>query len=316
MKVIAWNGKKITEPGFYAGVSMDAYHSGELCDGYSLSSGGHRTITMRSEAHFYDRWPLNPNYDKDANKPNEGMVLGRATHHLLLSIPFFSREYTFEPDTCADANGEVKKWSRRFASARKLIAEEEAKGRTVLTQEQGEAVKGMALRLGQERPIHNGVLNGHVEVTMAWRDRETDVWCLSRPDVIPTDSGDFTDLKTTSRIVSVSNIVAVIGEFAYHQQAALCGEGWRILTGQPMASFGFYFVETSRPYCCHMVQLKPEDLALGERQNRLARKRFVRAVNSGRWPGPNGSQEMVPYVDLSDRLRLAIENDLSRHEGP
>jgi hypothetical protein len=317
MKIIPWDGKQITEPGFYANIPMSAYHGGRLCAGPSLSSGSHRAIALRSEAHFYDQWPLNPNYDPEAGKPTESMILGRAAHHLLLGQPHFRREFVIEPDETPDAKGKMRPWSRQFDSAKKWIADKEAEGLTVLTQEKAESIKGMALRLGREKPIANGALTGWVEITMAWKDRATGVWCLSRPDVIPTDSGDFCDLKTIGRgIVSYKTLVAAIGEHGYHMQAALCGEGWMALTGDRIASFSFYFVETKRPHCAHMVQLKPNDLALGERQNKNARARFVKAMNSGVWPGPNGTQEYVSYIDLSDRLRMAIEDDLARHEGP
>ena len=150
---------------------------------------------------------------------------------------------------------------------------------------------------------------------MAWLDPATGVWCLSRPDVIPTESGDFVDLKTTRDIVSHAALTRVIGEHAYHMQAALCREGWRVISGQGMTSFSFYFIETKRPYCARMMQVMDRALDLGERQNRMARQRFVKASNSGHWPGPGGLQEMVGMIDLADRVKDVMERDLRQWEG-
>jgi hypothetical protein len=311
MNILPWNGKPITKPGFYSGVPMTKYHSGRLCVGPSLSSSGLRKIFYQSEAHFFDSWPLNPNFDRDAHKPNEGMVLGRAAHHLLLGQPAFAREFVITPQMAADAKGVLKPWSYQLTSAKEWKAQQEKSGLTVLTVEQAEAVMAMAERLGREPLIRAGVLNGYSEITLAWQDRDSGVWLLARPDVIPTDD-DFCDLKTTRDVVSYGNLVRAIGEHGYHCQAALTGEGWRVLEGKPMKSFSFYFVESRRPHCARMVTLKAEDLDLGWRQCRSALKRFVTAMNSGSWPGPGGLQEAVQYVDLSEARRQGIESELSQ----
>jgi hypothetical protein len=311
LSISPWDGKPIAKPGLYSGVSMAQYHSGRLCAGPSLSSSGLRTIFSKSEAHFYDRWPLNPERDPDADEETEALILGRATHHLLLGQPHFAREYIFPPPETPDAKGKMQKWSLRYDSAREWVLNETAKGMTVLSVEQGEKVKGMALRLAREPLVKAGALSGLSEITMAWQDRETGVWLLSRPDVIPTDSGDFTDLKTLGRdVVSYPTLVRAIGEHAYHMQAALCAEGWQALTGDKLASFSFYFVESARPHCARMVRLKDSSLLLGMRQNRNALRRFVAAMNSGHWPGPGGIQEAVVNIDLADAKALAIESEL------
>jgi hypothetical protein len=307
--VTPWDGKKISKPGFYSNVDMKSYHSGRLCAELpSLSSSALRAIFTKSEAHYFDRSPFNPKRAPD-DEDSEALLLGRATHHLLLGMPHFSHEFEFEPEKCVDAKGVLQKFSRRFDSARKYIEDRAANGVTVLTVDQGERIKGMAERLGREPLVMAGALSGLSEITMAWPSGG--VWLLSRPDVIPTDSGDFTDLKTIGRdIVSYPALVRTIGERAYHQQAALCAEGWQVLTGRKLESFCFYFVESARPHCARMVRLKDSDLLLGMRQNRNAVSRFVTAMNTGHWPGPGGTQEAVMWIDLSDGKRLAIESEL------
>jgi PDDEXK-like domain of unknown function (DUF3799) len=311
INITPWDGKPISKPGLYSGVSMAAYHSGRLCVGPSVSSSGLRAIFTKSEAHFFDKSPLNPDRDPDADEMGEALILGRAVHHLLLGQPHFAREFVVCPSLTPDSKGKMQPRTLRFDSAREWVKARNADGLTVLTVEQMEKIKGMAFRLAREPLVKAGALNGLSEITMAWKDGETGIWCLSRPDVIPTDSGDFTDLKTIGRdVVSYGALVRAIGEYAYHQQAALCGEGWQVLTGQQMASFSFYFVESGRPHCARMVTLKDSDLLLGARQNRNAMRRFVKAMNTGHWPGPGGTQEAVQRIDLSDAKRFAIEGEL------
>lgn len=313
LNIEPWSGKPIAKAGFYSGVPMAAYHSGRLCVGPSLSSTGLRLIFVKSEAHFFDQWPLNPEHDPDADEENEALILGRAAHHLLLGQPHFAKTFVICPSETPDAKGKMQPWTMRFDSAKAWVAARLADGLTVLTVEQAERVKGMALRLAREPLVNAGALSGISEITMAWPDRETGTWLLSRPDVIPTDSGDFTDLKTLGYgVVDYPNLVRTIAEHAYHQQAALAAEGFEALTGERMKSFSFYFVESKRPHCARMVTLKDADLVLGMRQNRNAMRRFVAAMNSGHWPGPGGVQEEVQAIDLSDGKRLAIEGELRR----
>lgn len=316
MEIIPWNGKPISKPGFYSDVPMLAYHGGRLCVAPSLSSSGHRAIFTKSEAHFYDRWPLNPDRDQEAEEESESFILGRATHHLLLGQPHFLKEFVVCPDVTYDAKGKESPWSMRTDHAKQWAADQEAKGLTILTKAMMQQILGMATRLAREPLVaKGGVLDGYREVTMAAICPETGVWILSRPDVVPNHGGDFVDVKTMGRsIVSYNALSYAIGEYGYHQQAALCGECWQYLTGTPMASFSFYFVETKRPHCARMVTLKETDLELGMRQNRIARRRFLAAMNTGVWPGPGGLQEQVLKVDLSDAKRAAIMGQIQDME--
>lgn len=298
-----WDGKPISRPGIYEGVSMEAYHSGKLCVGPSISSSGLRKIFNYSEAHYYDSSPLNP--DRAPQKDTEAFILGRATHHLLLGESFFARDFIMQPAEAPDGRA----WNGNNGSCKKWLAEQAAAGRTVLTSDQVDAIKGMAVRLGKEPLVRTGALNGRIECTMAWPDAETGVWLLARPDVIPTDSGDFCDLKTC-RSVIYDDLVRSIGEYGYQQQGALIGEGYRVLFGQSIASFSLYFVESKRPHCARLVQLKSEDLKRGETQNRNALRRFVQSMNSGYWPPPGGNQDAVQYIELSERQQKLIDQKL------
>jgi hypothetical protein len=316
MKIQDWNGEPISAPGIYRNVSIEKYHSGKLCVGPSISSSGLRTIFAESEAHFYDTWPLNP--DRAPPKEAAHFSLGRAVHHALLGEAFFTETFVVRPEEIFDpkedkGNGKVVPWNGNRAVCKNWMAEAQGLGKTVLTPADLEKIKGIALSLGKEPMVRAGALNGHIECTMAWPDAETGVWLLARPDVIPTDSGDFVDIKTSSSVL-YNDMVRTIGDYGYHQQGALIAEGYKVLTGRDISTFSLYFVESSRPHCARMVQLKDHDLLLGRQQNRNALRRFVEALNSGVWPGPGGRQDSVQFIEISEYARKAVEGRL-RFEG-
>lgn len=312
MKIIDWDGGPISSPGIIKGLPIEFYHSGKACVGPSISSSGLRTIFSQSEAHFWDDCPLNPN--RAPPKEAAHFSLGRAVHHALLGEAFFTKLFVARPERIFDPKeGKDVDWNGNRTVCKKWLAEAKDLGKTVLTGEDLAKIQGMAVALGKEPLVRAGALNGLIEMTMAWIDKETGIWLLARPDVIPTDSGDFVDLKTT-RSVLYPDIVRTIADYGYHQQGALVSEGYEILTGRKISSFSLYFVESSRPHCARLVQMKDNDLALGRQQNRNALRRFVAAMNSGYWPPPGGRQETVQYVEISDRAREVIETKL-KFEG-
>jgi len=307
MKITKFDGNPITAGGVFESVPIELYHSGHLCDAPSISSTGLRKIFSESEAHYFDESPYNPNRAEQGE--SEALTLGRATHHLLLGESAFDKLFVVRPDKAPDGRA----WHGSNASCVKWNKDQRDSGKTILKGDLLERIKGMALALGREPLVRAGALNGLIECTMAVKDKETGVWLLSRPDVIPTDSGDFVDLKTTVS-VKYNDLVRTLGDTGYNQQGALVAECYRALFGRKIASFSFYFVESKRPHCARMMQLKDEDLALGERQNRNALHRFVRALNTGYWPGPGGNQESVQFIEMSDRARELVEDRL-KYEG-
>jgi hypothetical protein len=311
LPVVKWDGNKISRAGIYENVPIATYHSGHLCVGPSISSTGLRTIFEDSEEDYFDKSPYNP--DRAEDEERDEFTFGRALHHAILGERDFVKRFVVRPDTYVDKKGEAKPWSGNALKCKEWLKEAAAADLTVLTPAMLEQIKGMAIKLGMLPLVRAGVLNGLVECSMVWQDAETGVWLLARPDVIPTDSGNYVDIKSTTR-TNWTPLVRTLGEYNYHQQAALVAEGHRILTGREIEDFSFYFVRKTRPYSARMVTLKPDDLALGERQNHFALRRFVKAFNSGKWPGPGGLQEEVQYIELSDRRRQEIENRL-KNEG-
>jgi hypothetical protein len=171
-----------------------------------------------------------------------------------------------------------------------------------------EMLVGMARAIGAHPLVKAGALNGYVEHSGFWRD-ETGIWLKIRPDVIPSDSGDFVDIKTTSS-VQWNDLQRTTAQMGYVQQFALMREGFRKL-GFPVASATLLFVERNRPHCVRIVSLTPEDLDRGERMNRAALRTFIRCYKSRIWPGPGGVRRDAEEIWTPDWHKEQIEARLA-----
>ena len=291
MEAIKWDGRTISKPGIYSDIPLEIYHGQKILDGPSVSSTGLRRVLEvngGSPAHFFDEWSGNPNCAEPEDKPH--FLLGRAAHWLFLEGSkrggAFSKSFAIRPEEFADY---------KTKAAREWRDDQIALGKMPLTDDHVEVITGMAKRIATER-IAVSLLRGDIERSIFYRDKKTGLWIKSRPDCIPTDSGDFTDLKTTTR-TSFPLLMHAVGQHAYHQQAAVVREAAATVLGMGMASFSLVFVESKRPYCVRIVVLDPRDIDLGERQNRRALDLIAKCILEKRWPGPgNGHIVTIPLT--------------------
>lgn len=304
MTDIAYTGGKITEPGIYSRVPMLRYHAADICDGPSISSSGLRKIIHKSEAHYWCDSPLNP-HRIGTDDDKEAFVLGRAVHHLILGEPYFTKLFVEQPDEYDSGKG-WKAWHNGADKCKRWKAEQGRQGLTILTHQQIDNIRGMALALGQNPLVRAGILNGKIERSMFWKNKESGIWLKARPDAIPNDSLDFADLKITTS-TRFEDLVATIGKFSYYQQGALIGEACRRVMGKEMASFSLVFVEHKPPYTTRVVQIDPEDLKRGADLNKQAIARFWRCLKNGEWPGPGGVQHDAQSISLSTRVRENVD---------
>lgn len=286
-----WNGKKITEPGIYADIPMEMYH-GDICDGPAISSSGMRRM-MTSPAHYWDCSPYNPNREEDDS--SKSIILGRMAHHLLFGEDHFAALFVQQPERTP--HGDPWHHARPYCKAWKKRQNEQ--GKTIFTKSMIDIVKGMADALSREPLVQAGILNGEIERSWFWKDKETGIWLKVRPDATPTDSLDFADLKT-AKSVEEEYLRYAIGPrgYGYYQQGALAGMACQALLGVPMNSFSFVFIESARPYCVETVTLKDHDIALGVRANRYAIRQFVHGIKTGEWPGPSGGRRDARYIEI------------------
>jgi hypothetical protein len=298
-KPLNWYSKPISQDGVYA-LPMSVYHA-DCCDRPSISSSGLRTIWTQSPAHYFYESPYNPNRPEDEDdRPH--FSIGRAAHHLLfLGRKGFEEEFATRPEQWSDWRSKDAKLWREDAIAR---------GLTVITENELELIAGMARSLAAHPMVKAGILDGYVERSLIWKEPGADnVWLKSRPDCIPNDSGDFSDLKTCVS-VGTDELRKHIASFGYHMQGALAGMACKRVLDRDLQSFTLVFVEKSPPHCVRVVTLRPEDLVRGENQIRAAVDMFAASVASGSWPGPGGDHGDAEFLDLPEYARKSIDHRL------
>lgn len=303
------NNRIIAAPGAFRGVDMARYHSDSL-PGPSISSTGLRQIRQRSPAHYWSKSYLNPDREPEGDKPH--FNLGQAAHMLFLGEDGFARSFTLRPDEYPDRKtGEMKPWSSNSNWCKDWLAEAAASGRRVLTSEQLRQIRGMSNALA-ECPLvtQGGILNGLIETSLFWQDRETGVWLKARPDVIPVDGGLISDLKTTAD-AHPSLLEKTLQGFGYHMQLALAGMGLREtldLRLPDTGGYAFVFIESEAPHAISVVEVDGEAIYWARRELRAAIRTFADCLEKGRWPAYGDDVRVVGLPDYH-RKRLQFEAD-------
>lgn len=315
---IIWDGKTITKPGMYSGVPLELYHAPNICDGPSASSSMLRALNpdLGSPAHFYAKWPGNPNHIETPDADH--FKVGRALHHLVLGEKFFAKLFIMQPEELPHyKTGELRKWHGNNIECREWLKNNEKSGRAPLDAKMIEQLKQMSISVGNHplvrgtivKGVRHGILDGMIERSFFWKDKETGIWLKWRPDSVPTDAADFCDLKTTIS-VHWPALARVLRERAYYQQGALgrwaC---WEVLHVE-MSSFTNLFVEKSAPWCTRDVRIDQQDLHRGERMNRACLRIFAKCLKDNHWPGPGEGNEGNERLGLSPAAREQIDERL------
>lgn len=279
-------------------IPIDRYHQ-QCTIGPSISSSGLRTIWSDSPAHYWATSSLNPNRQPQEDKPH--FTLGKLAHRLLLEGPKgFEEDFVTRPDIWSDwRTKDAKAWRDEMIAA----------GKTVITQDDLDAVTAMAKSLAAHPLVKAGILDGEVERSLIYQDPDTGVWLKSRPDVMPAGCTDLADLKTTTS-VSTDALQRSLGDFGYQMQAALAGAALKATTGIEMESFTFVWVEKAPPYCVRVTTLTPEDLLRGAMQVAAATAIFAECVANGNWPGPGGDQQDAEFLPISPWKAKTIDDRL------
>lgn len=297
-----WLGKPIGMPGIYSDVPMEFYHSAKACIEPSISSSGLRTIFTQSPKHYWVHSPYNPKAIE--REETDALIRGRAAHHLLFGQADFKKLFAVKP---AELGGSKFHMSRLACQI--WVQDREREGKTIIDEKTLADIVGMSESLAAEPLVKAGILNGMIEHSWFWKDKETGVWLKNRPDASPNDSLDFADLKST-RSVRYDDIQRTIRDYGYYQQAGLLADGCRVLLGVPMHSYSLVFIETKPPYCVSVVTLKENDIDRGIRANRLALRKFAEGMATGKWLGPAGDVSDARYVELPKYTQDAIDERL------
>lgn len=320
------DGELITEAGIYD-LPIERYHS-QCTDGPSLSSTGIRRL-LQSPAHYWKHSELNPHRVEEEDK--DAFILGRAAHHLVLGERDFGKHFVirpgYRPDDADLPEDKRRAWNGNALDCKAWLEAEAKSGRTVLTETQVEKIRGMAGMLPWQRGMTNcglqntplvmgGALSGEIERSLFWK--EGNVWLKARPDAIPGDSNDFSDLKTISSKspagLSDFDLTRAIRDRRYYVQGAMVGMGADAVLKRTMTGFHLIFVDTGDVHAVSPITIDDDDLVRGERAVFLAIQIFERCLASGVWPGPTARQADARKLPLFDNDRKAFDQHLDTLE--
>jgi hypothetical protein len=305
-----WDGLPVAEKCCISDMPIAAYHGPNPAIGSSISSSGLRAVFQDSPLHYWVGSHMNPHRDPEQDE-SSALVMGRAVHHLALGEADFNLHFVVQPETYTDAKtGTEKKWTGQATVCKEWAT---AQTRAILTASEFEAVRGMLGTLEWQGPhldsglLQNpmmklGVLNGLIEHSLFWQDEKTGIWLRSRPDAIPMDGDDASDLKST-RSVAYNEIERAIGDRGYDLQAALVRQGMREVLGRDMKSYSLIFVQNSEPYPTLATVLREQDMDEADKDLRVAIDTFARCLEQNRWPGPAGEQSDAVFVGLNQWTR-------------
>lgn len=298
LKVIEWNGKPISKPGIYSGIPIEEYHE-QLTVGPSISSSGLRSILSKSPAHYFWNSYLNDQREPDEDAPKlqdkRTFAFGKAAHAMILGDDYFDEHFVVSP----------------YSDFRKAAAQEfrDTEQRTIIKQEWVPQIKQMRNILLEEPVVIAGALQGEVEYSIVWQDKETGVWKKARPDVMPHDDW-VVDYKTTANIFERQRRNSIV-EYGYHMQMAMIAEGLAAV-GRPIpANFVLIFQEKDAPFSVVSERLSWELIRIGAMQNREATQIFRKCLNEDDWPGPEQpSSDYGGPEWFQERMRVLEDNKL------
>lgn len=253
-------------------LSNDAYHG----DRSAVSSSGLKQILV-SPAHFQA-------YLTEERVETITFTLGTAIHTALLEPERFKAQYVVAP-VCDRRTKEGKQiW---------LAFQETLGGKFVVTENELNAIRGIAQQVRQHKMAETLLRVGRAEQSIFWTDRETGIRCKIRPDSLSDYA--ILDVKSTESAHRADFPRSCV-RYDYDLSAAMYQEGVRVLTGE-MRDFVFLPVEKSAPYACALYKASEEMLISGYAKFRQALRTLAECRESGRWPGyqPEGDYELLDW---------------------
>lgn len=254
------------QPGIYADIENDAYHSGP-----GISKSGLWTIYTQSPAHY-----------KFAEREQKNHFdFGEACHLAILQPNEFEARVYRGPD---DRRG--NKWK----DAAEWCAGE---GKLLLTSGDYDSVMTIRDAVHADQWINAIITGGKplIEASGYWTDPATGELCRCRPDLYREDLGIIVDVKSTVSAHPDAFARSVVN-YGYHAQEAFYSDGWRSL-GKPVEGFVFLAWEKKAPFAYAVYELPPSIVEEGRAVMRHALETYAECVKAERWPGyGEGVQEL------------------------
>jgi hypothetical protein len=307
------DGELITEPGFY-NISLDRHHS-QCCDGPSVTSGVLRRMHLESPGDVWSFHPLNP--DRCESEDSEALRMGRAmAAYIEGGADEVEKHFYVLPDNKPNRPTRQQlqsiKEGRASSKANQSVAfwrEVDKDPRDKISESHWQLIQDMGHGLKAD-PAATALLGGIPEVTMAWKDPLTDIWCLSRPDQVAFDGfvGDYKKISPQGGAFNKELCYRAIRKHRYDMQMGFAHEAFEVLTGHQPAAVGLVFQCDRPPHFCIPVEIPEEEIAIGRFHNRQSLTRFRECLDSGYWPQPG---DTPAYFRWSDDERNRFLDDMN-----
>lgn len=320
------------EPGVFAGIRNEVYHSGE-----GVSKSG-LDLIARSPLHY--RFATDARNDNDDDQgETRWQRIGSLVHQLILEPASIWAEYAepFEApegalrsvddlktalqglglkvsgkrdeliDRLRDADpgavfydDAVEKWRADVGDRRVIDLNELAQAKAMAAAVEAHP---LASQLFLSSP-------GEAELSAYWRDAETGVLCRCRPDWWRLD-GILVDVKTTED-ASPAGFSKSIEKFRYHVQAAMYVDGARAAleaSGNPWGlaaphEMVFVAIEKKPPHAVAVYRLDAEAIEIGRREMRRDLATYAQCLATGVWPAYGDSLMRISLPEWRMRREL------------
>lgn len=250
--------------GLHRNVAASVYHTREL----GVASKSALDELARSPAH-YRTWLAG------ADESTPALGFGTAFHMALLEPERFASTYVAQPDF-GDCRYKAAKDARDAWRA-------EHAGRTLIAEDDLEAIRGMAQAVLEHSRARTMVRGGERELVCRWTDEETGLQCKSRLDYYIERRSLAVDVKSCID-ASADGFKRAITNYRYHVQDAFYRSGLEAVRA-PVRHFAFIAVEKKPPYAVAVYVLDEEARAKGHARVRHDMATLAKCLKDDVWPG-------------------------------
>lgn len=274
--------------GVHEGVPASIYHSWDACSFSRLSK------MRQSAAHCLQSFT--------GNERTPAMILGDAIHLAVLQPELFDEKYAIAgPCTGTTAKGEPcrnmgsTEWGDAgWRCGTHRPKDDQPVSRDVLSEEEWAKCQGT-----RDSILAHGYAGrlieceGPRELSIVWRDPETDTLCKGRVDKYAPEVATIADLKSTMN-ARRDEFNRKIFTFGYYLQAPMYLDGMAAV-GLPCKHFVLLPVEKSPPFACAAYRVMDDVVQAGREHVRELMQQYAACLDTGHWPGYS---DVVEDIDL------------------
>ena len=219
------------------------------------------------------------------------LAFGRMFHAAVCEPETFERDYVAPPPPPDGA----ETWDRRTKAHKEAWAEwvDANAGRTVIAQDEYDAMRHMRDAVWSHETARMLLDAGKTEVSMLWRDAQTDLLLKGRIDLwIP--SGVVVDFKSARHCAPRRFGKDAYG-YGYHYQMAMYRDGAIATSGVEVAMPILIAVGKERPWHVAVYELDPDQVGMGMAQYRHTLGVVKECMEADRWPGYDTGVMSLPF---------------------